>query len=62
MPTRRRKRQIVTVGKAVINPGFSKLISTHRTAMEEGNGSLNKVATLDDIVFNAVRRELQFWH
>jgi hypothetical protein len=42
------------VGRAVIYPGFNKLISPHRTAVEEGDGSLNKVATLYDIVFYAV--------
>ncbi|MGH9963668.1 MAG: hypothetical protein ACRD5E_02415 [Nitrososphaeraceae archaeon] len=60
MPPRRKKCQIITVGRAVIYPGFNKLISPHRTAVEEGNGSLNKVATLYDIVFYAVVGVLRF--
>ena len=40
----------------------NKLITALRTAVEKGNGSLDKEATSHDDCFDAFRLSLQFWH
>ena len=40
----------------------NKLITALRTAVEEGDGSLDKDATSFDDCFDAFRLSLQFWH
>lgn len=45
-----------------INPKFIKLITALRTAMEIGEGSLDKEATSHDDLFDSFRLSLQFWH
>lgn len=49
-------------GNVAIHPRFNKLITALRTAVEDGNGSLDKAATSYDNVFDAFRLSLQFWH
>jgi hypothetical protein len=45
-----------------IHPRFTKLITSLRTAVENGEGVLNKEATSHDALFDAFRMSLQFWH
>jgi hypothetical protein len=40
----------------------SKLITALRTAVEKGDGSLDKDATLFDDCFDTFRLSLMFWH
>ena len=49
-------------GQVVINPKFTKLITALRTAVENGEGSLDKEATSHDDLFDSFRLSLQFWH
>jgi|RhiMethySRZTD1v2_1073278.scaffolds.fasta_scaffold1475850_2 hypothetical protein len=50
-------------GDAVaINPVHSKLITALRTAVENGEGMLDKEATSHEDLFDAFRMTLQFWH
>jgi hypothetical protein len=48
-------------GSVAINPSFNKLITALRTAVEKGEGSLDKEATSHNDVFDAFRLSLQFW-
>lgn len=48
-------------GHVIINPVHSKLISALRTAVEKGDGTLNKEATSHDDLFDAFRMSLQYW-
>ena len=45
-----------------INPRFDKLITSLRTAVEKGEGSLDKEATSYDDIFDAFRLTLQFYY
>ncbi|MPZ07264.1 MAG: hypothetical protein GEU26_12760 [Nitrososphaeraceae archaeon] len=49
-------------GYVAINPRHSKLITALRTAVENGEGMLDKEATSHDDLFDAFRMSLQFWH
>ena len=49
-------------GYMAINPNFNKLITALRTAVENGEGSLDKQATSHDDLFDAFRLSLMFWH
>ena len=49
-------------GVVAINPRFTKLITALRTAVEKGEGMLDKEATSHDDLFDAFRLSLQFWH
>jgi hypothetical protein len=49
-------------GYVAINPRFTKLITALRTAVEKGDGTLDKEATSHDDLFDAFRMSLQFWH
>jgi hypothetical protein len=48
-------------GYVAINPTFTKLIISLRTAVEKGDGTLDKEATSHDDVFDGFRLSLQFW-
>jgi len=45
-----------------IHPKYNKLITALRTAVESGEGSLDKDATSFDDAFDALRLSLIFWH
>lgn len=45
-----------------INPKFGKLVTALRTAVENGEGMLDKDATSHDDLFDAFRMSLMFWH
>jgi hypothetical protein len=49
-------------GAIAINPSHTKLITALRTAVEKGDGSLDKEATSHCDCFEAFRLSLQFWH
>ncbi len=49
-------------GVVVIHPRFNKLITALRTAVEKGEGTLDKEATSHDDLFESFRLSLQFWH
>jgi hypothetical protein len=49
-------------GQVAIHPKFSKLITALRTAVEKGDGTLDKEATSHDDLMDAFRMSLQFWH
>lgn len=49
-------------GQVTIHPKFDKLVTSLRTAVENGEGSLDKEATSHDDLFDAFRMSLQFWH
>lgn len=49
-------------GHVAISPKFTKLITALRTAVEKGDGTLDKEATSHDDLFDAFRLSLQFWH
>ena len=49
-------------GLMAINPVHNKLIIALRTAVENGEGSLDKEATSHDDLFDAFRMSLLFWH
>jgi hypothetical protein len=49
-------------GYVAINPSHNKLITALRTAVENGEGSLNKEATSHDDLFDSFRLSLMFWH
>jgi hypothetical protein len=48
-------------GSIAINPRFDKLITSLRTSVEKGEGSLDKEATSHDDLFYAFRLSLQFY-
>ena len=45
-----------------INPKFTKLVTALRTAVENGEGNLDKEATSHDDLFDAFRMPPIFWH
>jgi hypothetical protein len=49
-------------GYVAINSRYNKLIAALRTAVENGEGSLDKEATSHDDLFDAFRLSLMFWH
>jgi len=49
-------------GTIAINPRFDKLITSLRTAVEKGEGSLDKDATSHDDILDAFRLALQFYY
>jgi hypothetical protein len=49
-------------GYIAINSKHTKLITALRTAVENGEGMLDKEATSHDDLFDAFRMSLQFWH
>jgi hypothetical protein len=49
-------------GVVAIDPKHTKLITALRTAVEKGEGTLNKEATSHDDFFDGFRMSLQFWH
>ena len=49
-------------GMVAIHPRHNKLIISLRTAVENGEGSLDKEATSHDDLFDAFRMSLIFWH
>ena len=49
-------------GQVAIHPRFNKLITALRTAVENGEGSLDKEATSHNDLFDSFRLSLQFWH
>lgn len=49
-------------GHMSIYPEFNKLITALRTAVEDGNGSLQKEETSHSDVFDAFRLSLHFWY
>ena len=51
----------VTKVKAT-HPKHTKLITAIRTALENGEGLLDKDATSHDDLFDAFRMSLMFWH
>lgn len=48
-------------GQVAISHSLNKLITALRTAVEKGEGTLEKEATLHDDVFDAYRMSLQYW-
>ena len=49
-------------GMVAIHPRHNKLITALRTAVEKGDGSLDKEATSHDDLFDSFRLSLMFWH
>jgi hypothetical protein len=49
-------------GSVAIHPRHTKLITSLRTAVENGEGSLDKEATSHDDLFDSFRLSLMFWH
>jgi hypothetical protein len=49
-------------GTIAIHPRFDKLITSLRTAVEKGEGSLDKEATSYDDIFDSFRLSLQFYY
>ena len=49
-------------GMVSIHPRFNKLITALRTAVENGEGVLDKEATSHDDLMDAFRMSLLFWH
>ena len=49
-------------GCVAINPSHNKLLIALRTAVENGEGSLDKEATSHDDLFDSFRLSLMFWH
>ena len=49
-------------GMVAIHPRFNKLLTALRTAVENGEGSLDKEATSHDDLMDAFRMSLLFWH
>ena len=48
-------------GSMGINPKFDKLITSLRTAVENGEGLLDREATIYDEIFEAFRMSLQYY-
>ena len=44
-----------------IHPRYNKLITALRTAVEKGEGQLDKEATSHDDLLDAFRMSLQYW-
>jgi hypothetical protein len=49
-------------GQVAINPKFTKLITSLRTAVEKGEESLDKEMTSYDDCFDSFRLNMMFWH
>jgi hypothetical protein len=49
-------------GTIGIHLRFDKLVTALRTAVENGEGSLDKEATSHDDLFDSFRLSLMFWH
>lgn len=49
-------------GVVAINPNHTKLITALRTAVEKGDGSLDKDATSFDDCFDSFCLSMLFWH
>jgi hypothetical protein len=49
-------------GVVAISPSHTKLITALRTAVEKGEGTLDKEAISHDDLFDSFRLSLQFWH
>jgi hypothetical protein len=49
-------------GYMAIHPSHNKLITAIRTAVENGEGMLDKEATSHDDLLDEFRLSLQFWH
>ena len=49
-------------GHIAIHPSRTKLITALRTAVENGEGMLDKEATSHDDLMDAFRMSLLFWH
>ena len=49
-------------GMVAIHPKSNKLIISLRTAVENGEGILDKEATSHDVLFDSFRLSLMFWH
>jgi hypothetical protein len=49
-------------GSVAIHPRYNKLITSLRTAVENGEGILDKNATSHDDLFDSFRLSLMFWH
>ena len=49
-------------GTIEINPRFDKIITSLRTAVEKGEGSLDKEAISYDDILDALRLALQFYY
>ena len=49
-------------GYVDIHTRYNKLITALRTAVENGEGALDKEATSHDDLFDAFRLSLMFWH
>ena len=49
-------------GYVAVNPKFTKLLISLRTATEKGDGTLSKDDMSYSDVFDAFRMSLQFWH
>jgi hypothetical protein len=47
--------------QVAIHPRFDKLLISLRTAVEKGDGTLDKEATSHDDLFDAFRMSLQYW-
>ena len=48
-------------GLVPINPKHTKLVTTLRATVENGEGILDKEATCHDDLFDSFRLSLQFW-
>lgn len=48
-------------GYVAINPSHTNLITALMTAVEKGEGTLDKEATRHDDVFDAFRMSLMYW-
>ena len=55
------KSMLAHCGNLAIDRRFNKLITALRTAVENGEGVLDKDATSHDDLFDAFRLSLQFW-
>jgi hypothetical protein len=49
-------------GYMAIHPRFNKLLTALKTAVENGEGSLDKEATSHDDLLDSFRLSLLFWH
>jgi hypothetical protein len=49
-------------GLTAIHPRHEKLITAPRTAVENGEGILDKEVTSHDDLFDSSRLSMQFWH
>jgi hypothetical protein len=56
-------KKILGYGSGVvsISPEHTKLITALRTAVEKGDGSLDREATSHDDLFDGFRMSLQYW-